>query len=129
VEFDPIPLVQQKKRYSEFKITPIGGPDEIEMWRSMQEAKATTHRMRLGERDQRLIDFETQLAQTLDRGSVKSATWEEKTAHVALEKALIKDMLSKVTEHPPWEAHVEPKKPILKRVAGFFKRIWSDANF
>lgn len=125
---DPIPLVQQKKKYSTFTITPIGGSEEIVKWREMQAAKEMAYRMRLNARDGRISEYEALSGQKLDTPQVKTADWQEKVSFALMERKRLAEAEARVTEYPPWEIAPESKKTIIQKIVGFFKQIWVNSN-
>lgn len=126
---DSIPIVQQKKRLSTFRITPIGGGDMIVKWREMQAAKGDAYRMRLNARDQRISTFETLLGGNLDTPGLARQEWAEKVSFALLERKRLAEVENRVNEFPPWEIPAEPKKSLLEKIMGFLRRFWVNANF
>lgn len=126
---DPIPLVQKKKKYATFKVTPIGGPEEIIKWRQMNEAKETVYRMRLNSRDERSASFEKELGHKVASPTVSTASWADKKAFAESERERLKKVEDAVLDLPPWELSHKPKQTFLQKVSGFFKRVWANANF
>lgn len=128
--FEPSAFVQkQEKQKKTYRITPIGGPEEIKKWREMQEAKEMVFKMRLKARDERLETFAKETNQTLDPGVVTRPKWEDKIKFAEEERASLSRRELDVINNPPWEPIPEPKKTVGQRIAGFFKQIWIDANF
>ncbi len=125
---DPVPIVQTKKKYATFKVTPIGGPEEIIKWRQMQEAKETTYRMRLAAKDARISSFEAELGQKLESPKVKTADWKEKLDFAMSERARLAKIEEVASTYVRPDFEPEPKT-VFQRIAGFFKRIWASANF
>ena len=126
---DPIEMVHRKRKYSEFKITEIGGPEEIIKWRAQQAAKESIYREKLRLRDLRIASFESHIGQKLYTPTLKNTTWAEKLAFVEAEKKELAAQKKKVIEYPPWEPIPQPKKTILQQIFGFFARIWKTANY
>ena len=113
MDFDfEIPGVHyEKKKYQNFKVTPI---DDIVQWRQIQEAKEFAYRIRLKERDQRIAAFESTLGQKLDTPTIHTTSWEEKRMFAEAERAEIKKAEAQVTQHPPWECTEPPVPPSCK---------------
>jgi hypothetical protein len=125
----PIPIVQEKKKYANFTITEIGGPLEIIKWREQQAAKEYVQRMRLGARDDRLTAFEELTEQKLATPKISQANWDEKLDFAMSERKRLAKLDERVQDNPPWLPTPEPKKSVIQRITGFFKNIWSDAQF
>ena len=126
---NPPKLVQEKKKYANFTVTPIGGPAEIIKWRQQQEAKESLVRLKLAAKDERIAAFESEIGQKLDTPRISGSTWAEKQAFATSERARLSQQEKSVTQFPPWEATEPPKKTIIQRVFGFFKSIWHSAGF
>ena len=126
---EPIPLVQQKKKHSPFKITPIGGADEIGKWREMQEAKEHVYRMRLKSRTDRLLQFEAEIGEKLASPKLSKASWAEQLAFAASERNRLVQAEKRAEEYPTWTRVIEPKKTLIERIARFFKNLWINSNF
>ncbi len=126
-EFDPVPVVQEKKKYANFTIREIGGPEEIVKWREMQAAKEAVYRCRLSARDERISQFEAETGQKLASPEVKTASWQEKLEQAMAERKRLAERVEVARES--YQLPVEPPKPILQRIIGFFKSIWKNANF
>ena len=132
MEFDflsPPPLIQEKKKYKNFTVTEIGGPDEIVKWREMQAAKESIYHLRLGERDGRIRQFEKETRQVLDSPKVNTRTWEEKLVAAQSERKKLSKVERKVLECPPWEPIPEKKPSFFQRVKNFFVSFYRSANF
>ncbi len=123
----PEPIVQKKKKYETFTITPIGGPDEIVKWRQVQEVKESVYRMRLNEREGRIAEVEASLGQKLASPTVHTTSWAEKYAFAQSERKRLARIEAVATR--TWEAPEPIKLSITQRIAGFVKRVWLSANF
>lgn len=126
---DPPAIVQKKKKYQTFTVTPIGGPAEIIKWRQQQEAKESLYRLRLGDRNNRIANFESKLGQKLDAPTIHTTSWAEKQAFATEERQRLKKAEDVVLEYPPWESAPEPKKTLFQRFKGFIVSLWQHANF
>jgi len=126
---DAIPLVQQKKKQSTFKLTPIGGPDEIGKWREMQAAKEHVYRLRLVNRDDRIRQFEAETGERLDAPIITTADWNEKLSFANSERKRLAQLEKRVEEYPAWTPPPEPKKSLGDRFIQFFKNLWTNSNF
>lgn len=122
-------LVEEKKKYANFTIREIGGPDDIIKWRQQQEAKESLVRLRLAEKDQRLESFEKELDQPLSRGQIATRSWGEKQAFAESERKRIAELEENVIQHPAWEPLTKPKKNLLQRIRDSIAGIWKSANF
>lgn len=122
-------IVEKKKKYANFKVTPIGGPTEIIAWRQRQEAKESLQRIRISEREKRIADVEAQLGQKLTSPTIHTTSWAEKLAFAQSEQSRLKRNEENVTQYPPWESLPEPQPTLIQRITRFFKRIWTDAKF
>lgn len=127
--FDPVPLVQAKKKYANFTVKEIGGPAEIIKWRQIQAAKEAAYQIKLNDRDGRLGEFEKETGQKLATPTISTTSWAEKLMFANAERVRLSKAEEKVIAHPPWEPTPEPKKSLIQRVAGFFKSVWKSANF
>lgn len=125
-DLEPSALVEKKRKYSNFKITPIGGPQELAAWKRIQEGKEAAYRMRLETRDNRIGSFEAETGQTLSKGTVTGRNWPEKQAFAKQERAALakrEKVVAKITS-------IESEKPTLwARMTRFMKEIWKTANF
>lgn len=129
-EFDNVvPLVHEKKKYTNFTVTEIGGPEEIIKWRQMQEAKESLLRLKLGARDTRLTDYEALIGQKLDTPKISSMTWAEKAAFASSERERLAKLEANVIKYPPWVPEEKPKPTFFQRIKGFFKSLWTESNF
>lgn len=126
---DESALVQKKKKYANFTIKEIGGPEEIKKWREMQAAKESIYRMRLNQRDERLANFEQETRQKLVTPEIKTRTWAEKQAHAESERHRLSQAELDVILYPPWEVSEPPKKTLLQRFTNFISSVWKYANF
>ncbi len=128
MEFDylsPPAHVEKKKKYATFKITPIGGPDEIVAWRKKQEAKEFAHRMRLENRDKRLTEFKASTGVDLATPTIHTTSWAEKQAFVKSEKVYLSRAAADVIQNPPWVSFDEPKKSFLNKAIDFVKSFFN----
>lgn len=126
-EFDRPPVIQEKKKYVNFKVTPIGGPTEIIKWRQQQEMKEVAYRFRLGARDQRIVEAEKELGR-FDKPIVSGESWGEKVARANSERERLRKAVEAVNSYE-WKPTPKTKQSLLKKVTSFFKKIWKDANF
>ena len=123
------PLIEEKKKYQNFRVVPIGGPAEIGKWRAMQEAKEYAYRIKLGERDARISEAEKTLGK-LDEPKLSKQGWKEKSAFAAIERQRLAQLEPVTTDYSKLGlSSPEPKKTVFQRVTGFLKRIWSNAQF
>lgn len=128
-EFDNVvPIVQEKKKYSNFTIREIGDPTEIIQWRKEQEAKQEAYRARLSLRDARIGEYELKTGQKLDAPTIHTTTWVEKQAFVQRERERLAAP-ELVSEYPQFVPAEPPKKTLFQWVKYFFKRVWQNANF
>ena len=129
-EFEELaPLVEQKKKESTFKITPIGGPDEIGKWREMQAAREHVYRMRLVNRDNRLTQIEADMGEKLATPKLSKADWAEKLSFATSERERLAQLEQRVREHPTWTRIIIPKQSLMRRLIQFLKNLWANSNF
>ncbi len=124
---NPEPVVQKKKKYSNFTIRPIGGPEEIIAWRQAQEAKEALYKMTVEARNIRLRKFEAETGQKLDAPTIHTTSWHEKVAFAQKERQRLAKQVENVTGLGPYVPI--PKKPWHLRCVDFIKGIWKSANF
>lgn len=120
--------VQKKKKYANFTIREIGGPEELAKWKEVQAAKEAVQRLRISARDERLKAFEAETGQKLDTPTVQTGSWDEKLAFAKAERARLKKIEDLVNQ-PAWEPLPKPKLSLWGRVKQFFKDRWTGANF
>lgn len=128
-DFQPPALVQAKKKYANFTIKEIGGPEEIIKWRQQQEAKDSIHRIRVSDREDRVKQVRDTIGKDLSLPTIHTSSWAEKLAFVDSEKKLIEEMRKKVIAYPSWVATEPPKLSLGQRIKSFFVNIFKSANF
>lgn len=121
-DFIPPAMIQEKKKYANFTLKEIGGPEEIIKWRKEQEAKESIYRLRLGQRDTRLTSFEKEIGELISRGEFKGRNWEEKVMAAKELRDEIAKQHAKVIAYPPWQPREAPKPSLFQRIVGFFKQ-------
>lgn len=131
--FDPVPALvesipQKKKRNVTFIIKEIGGPEEIIKWRQMQEAKESVYRMRLKEKDDRIVAFEKEIGAPLSRGTVSERTLAEKISSAKEDIKRMNTVEDWVDKYPPWTPIEKPKPTLKQRFFNLCKKIWISAN-
>lgn len=124
---NPEPVVQEKKKYANFTVRMIGGPEEIKKWREIQAAKESAYRVRLNDRDTRITSFEAETGQKLAEPTIHTTSWQEKVAFAKEERKRLAKKEKAVSTYN-WQPTPEPKITIGQRIVGFFKDVWKSAN-
>lgn len=127
-KFEPIPLVQRKKKYATFTVREIGGSAEVIKWRQEQDAKAALYNLRIKARDDRMSDFAESLGGNVATPTVgKTESWQDKVAFAESERARLAKAEAIASE--AWIPAPSPKLTIFQRIKGFFRKLWNTANF
>ena len=124
-----VPIVQEKKKYANFTIKEIGGPEEIIEWRKKQAAKEALYNLRLDARNDRLTAYEAETGQKLATPTIHTTTWAEKQAFVKSERIRLDTLDTRVDSQPKWTPSEEPQQTIIQKIGQFFKNIWKNSNF
>ncbi len=127
--FGSVPIVQKKKKYTNFTIKEIGGPEEIIKWRKEQEAKAHLHQLRLNARDDRIRSYEELTGQKLETPQLSGRSFADKMAEAIQRKEEYGKAELAVIANPPWVPPVPPQLTLFQKIIRFFKQIWTHANF
>jgi len=85
--------------------------------------------MRLGDRDTRISQYETEIGQKLASPDIITRGWQEKVAFAMAERKRLAKAEKIVNDTPPWEPPVIEKVSLYQRITGFFRRIWTNSNF
>lgn len=130
----PPALVQKKKEYENFTVTPIGGPEEILKWRAVQDSKDQAALMiHEGLRTKAKEQAGSGLPQGdgvtwKGQGTTGSAEWKEKLAFAKSER---KRLAQKEAVSLDWKRHtpLEPTLTFTQKISRFIKNFWKNANF
>jgi hypothetical protein len=124
----PAVVQEERKRYSTFKITPIGGPKELEKWRLEQAAKLEQYNSKREQLKEKKVEFlaggpDAPLGELTWKGKAllaDSKAWDEKlkTAKANRRKLLEPEIL---TSPRAWTYEPEPKKPLKERFFNWLK--------
>ena len=134
---DGVPaIVEEKKRYANFKITPIGGQVEIIKWREEQAQKLAAYQVLREELKQKKVEFlaggpDAPLGELTWKGKAllaDTATWDQKLKQAkAARKRLLEPEI--LTDRASWTyKDPEPvKKTLRNRLSNWFKTVWDTA--
>lgn len=128
----PAIVQEERKRYATFKITPIGGPKELEKWRLEQAAKLEAYNLRREQAKERQVEFiaggpDAPLGELTWQGKAllsDPAKWEEKLkqAKANRRKLLEPEIL---TSPKSWTYEPEPieKPSLVKRFSNWVSSV------
>ena len=133
---NPAALVQEQKRPVTFKITPIGGPKEIIVWREEQAKKLAQLNLRRDELKAKQVDSiapDAPLGELTWKGKVllnNPDEWNEKlrTARIRRKEYHRPQILTQL-EKPIIEPRLEPKLGLKEMIVSWGKKLWASANF
>lgn len=133
---NPAALVQEQKRPVTFKMTPIGGPNEIAAWRVEQAKKLAALNLKREELKSCQIDKiapDAPLGELTWQGKVLLNDPEAWNNRLRLAKERRKEyhkpqILTKL-ETPKFTPIEEPKITLKEMVVSWGKKLWASANF
>lgn len=126
--FNPIPVVQVKKKYANFTLREVSYREILE-FREKEKLKEDLLKMKAQARDQRIAIFESETNQKLDTPIIKKEAWSDKLAALKAERRRLAKLEDQVTQYVPSEPAPEPKKTLFQRVIMFFVKLCKVANF
>ena len=133
---NPAALVQEQKRFHTFKITEIGGPNEIIAWRAEQAKKLAALNLKREELKSTQIDKiapDAPLGELTWQGKVLLSDPEawNKRLRLARErrKEYHKPQILTNLETPKFTPIEEPKLTLKEMVVSWGKKFWASANF
>jgi hypothetical protein len=139
--FKPPAMIRERKKYENFTLQVIGGPDEIKVWRAAQEAREQNYKLELKARDIRLVKFEGEIGEKLANPKIHTTSWAEKEAFARVEQEELKRRarIFRLAMSPKRERELkslqdaaqtaEIKPTLSERFKCFVKNLWKSANF
>ena len=122
---NPPAIVQEKKRYATFKITPIGGPAELAIWRAEQAKKLAAYQLRRSEQKDKATEIvaggtDAPLGELTWKGKAllsDSRAWDERLKEAkARRRAYLKPELVQSPKDWTYEPTLEAKPSLKERV-------------